>query len=363
MTAIALPARARILVVTLRRLGDVLLSTPLIRSLRRALPEANITALVFAGTEGILAGNPDLDALEVAPARRSAGETLALARRLWRRYDLAISTHSGDRPMFFAWAAARRRIGPVEPAGFSARLERFTFERVVSADHGIHRVDDVLRLADAMGIARVPQVVNPAGRVGADARPARPYAVIHAGPMFRYKRWTVEGWRALAAALARRGLDLIATGGPAPEERRYLDEVWGTADCPVRRLDGQLSWPALAATIGGAQVYVGPDTSVTHLAAASGCPTVALYGPTDPRIWGPWPAGGLDRPWEKAGTVQRRGNVWLVQNSLPCMPCQLEGCDRHIGSRSQCLDEMSVRQVLGAVEEALAAPMDRRVPA
>jgi heptosyltransferase-3 len=363
MTALALPARPRILVVTLRRLGDVLLTTPLIRSLRRALPDAKIAALVFSGTEGILDGNPDVDSVVVAPAKPTAMETLALARRLLRRYDLAISTQSGDRPMFFAWAAARRRIGPVEPGGVAARLERLAFERVVGADHGLHRVAEVLRLADALGIARVPQVVAPAGRAPAEARFARPYAVIHAGPMFRYKRWTLDGWRQLATALARRGLELIATGGPAADERRYLDEVWAASDCPVRRLDGRLSWPELAGVIGGAQVYVGPDTSVTHLAAASGCPTVALYGPTDPRIWGPWPAGGLDRPWGRAGTLQRRGNVWLVQNPLPCMPCQLEGCERHIASYSQCLDEMPVQRVLGAVEQALVSRTGHGLPA
>ncbi len=82
---------------------------------------------------------------------------------------------------------------------------------------------------------------------------------------------------------------------------------------------------------------------------------VALFGPTDPRLWGPWPAAGLSEPWAAAGTIQRRGNVWLVQNPLPCMPCQNEGCDRHVASHSQCLDEMSPRQVLTAVEQALAS--------
>jgi len=81
---------------------------------------------------------------------------------------------------------------------------------------------------------------------------------------------------------------------------------------------------------------------------------VALYGPTDPRLWGPWPVGGLDRPWVAAGTIQRRGNVWLVQNPLPCLPCQLEGCERRLDSHSQCLDELSVNQVLIAVDQALA---------
>src|SRR5579871_1615069 len=111
---IVLPARARILVITLRRLGDVLLTTPLIRSLKRAWPDAAIDALVFEGTQGILEGNPDLAGVIAMPARPSTGETLALLRRLWRRYDLAISTQSGDRPTMFAWAAARRSVGLVD---------------------------------------------------------------------------------------------------------------------------------------------------------------------------------------------------------------------------------------------------------
>jgi heptosyltransferase III len=97
---------------------------------------------------------------------------------------------------------------------------------------------------------------------------------------------------------------------------------------------------------------------VTHLAAASGCPTIALYGPTDPRLWGPVPAAGLEPMWEAAGTIQRRGNVWLVQNPLPCLPCQNEGCERHLTSFSRCLDELLPVQVLQAVDSALDRALD-----
>src|SRR6185503_10246297 len=97
-------------------------------------------------------------------------------------------------------------------------------------------------------------------------------------------RWTDAGWRALADALAARGFAVVATGGP--DDKPALDALWeGQAN--ITRLDGTLAWPELAALIGGASVYVGPDTSVTHLAAATGVPTVALFGPTDPRLWGP----------------------------------------------------------------------------
>src|SRR5205823_13336944 len=108
-----------------------------------------------------------------------------------------------------------------------------------------------------------------------------------------------------------------------------------------------------------ARIDVGPDTSVTHLASAIGAPTVALYGPTDPRLWGPWPASGLSMPWDAAGTIQNRHNVWLVQNPPSCpwaiLPCQQEGCFRRLESYSQCLDELTVSQVLSAVDAALAS--------
>ena len=348
---LALPGRPRILVVSLRRLGDVLLTTPLIRSLRRAWPDARIEALVFADTAGILRGNPDLDAVVEMPAAPRMGQGVALAARLWRRYDLAISIQSGDRPTTFAVLAGRRRVAPVE-AHLGGWIKQWLLQRSLPVQVGIHRVEGVLRLADLLGIARVPELVCPSARPCAEA-PAGAYAVVHAAPMFRYKQWTVAGWRALAAALAGRGLTVVASGGPAAAERRYLDTVWEGA--PVLRLDGRLDWAQLTGLLAKARVYVGPDTSVTHLAAAAGCPTVALYGPTDPRLWGPWPVGGLTRPWEAAGAIQRRGNVWLVQNALPCTPCQLEGCERRLESDSVCLLELPAERVIAAADQALAA--------
>jgi heptosyltransferase III len=345
-----LPARPRILVVALRRLGDVLLATPLIRSIRRAWPEAALDALVFADTAGILEGNPDVDRVIVMPARPSFAQSLAVAIRLFKRYHLAVSTQSGDRPTFFALLAGRTQAGPVWPG---ERFKRRLLRRPVAAEGAVHRVEEMLRIADALGIARVAEVVCPAGNPPSELGLAGPYAMIHASPKFPYKQWTRGGWHALAAALRARGLAVVASGGPA--DRAFLDALWDDAP-QVRRLDGRLRWPELSALLRHARLYVGPDTSVTHLAAASGCPTVALFGPTDPRLWGPWPAQGLSTPWEAAGTIQRRHNVWLVQNPLPCLPCQQEGCDRRLDSRAQCLDELAPAQVLMAVDQALSVP-------
>ncbi len=216
-----------------------------------------------------------------------------------------------------------------------------------------HRVTQLMRLADVLGLDSTAQIVCPRALTACEIAPSKPYAVVHASPFYRYKRWTDAGWRGLVRELSARGLGIIATEGPDPAERAYLDALWAKIDVSVTRT--QLDWPSLAQLLKGAALYVGPDTSTTHLAAASGCPTIALYGPTSPRLIGPWPVGGLERPWEPAGTIQRRGNVWVVQNPLPCLPCEKLGCDGHLESRSQCLDELSVKQVLSAVDEAISS--------
>ena len=350
MDRIDLPDNARILVVALRRLGDVLLTTPLVRSIKRAWPGATIDMLVFENTAPILQGNPDIDNVIVMPERAGALQSLRLAARLWRRYALAVTTQAGDRPTVFAIAAGRKRVGPVQ-ARLSGRVVRWIFDRSVDMQNGIHRVEENLLLAGLLGIEPHPQMVAPRAALPATAKPDQPYVVIHAAPFFRYKQWHREGWRTVAGDLLRRGFAIVATGGPGDDERRYLDDVW--RDLPVRRLDGQLAWPQIAALLFDARAYVGPDTSVTHLAAATGCPTVALYGPTDPRVWGPWPAEGLREGWQTSGTIQRRGNVWLVQNPLDCMPCGQEGCLRHVHSHSLCLDQMPIQRVTDALDQAL----------
>ncbi len=351
MPPLSLPDRPRILVVSLRRIGDLLLTTPLIRSLKRAWPDASIDVLVFDGTAGIIAGNPDIASVIAIPQRPGLHATIGLLARLAKRYHLAVSTQTGDRPTLFAIVAGRIHAALTATDGppIGSALKRFMLHRSVAATENIHRVEQMLRLADALGIARVPELVCPAGIAPAGVAAGDNYAVIHAGPMFRYKEWIREGWRALAAALEQRGLEVIATGGPGEAERKYLDAVW-QGKVVVHRL----AWPEVAGLLKGARLYVGPDTSTTHLAAAAGCPTIALFGPMDPRVWGPWPVGGLNEPWAAAGTIQNRGNVWIVQNPLPCLPCTFEGCERHIGSYSACLDELAPAQVLRAVDQALA---------
>jgi heptosyltransferase III len=357
-----LPARPRILVITLRRLGDVLLTTPLIRSIRRGFKQAVLDVLVFRGSDAILRGNPDIDRVITTAERPAIGETLALVRGLFRRYDLVVCTQVGDRPTLFALLAGRCRAGLVPRPGMTgSRWKRRVHHVAITPEPETHRVTQLMALARALGLDGAAEIVCPRGSGRSNFAVQEPYAVLHANPFYPYKRWTDAGWRTLARGLADRRLTVVASEGPDPSEWAYLDRVWATASTPVTRL--RLDWAELAALLKRAAIYVGTDTSTTHLAAASGCPTVALYGPTSPRLIGPWPVGGLARPWEPSGTIQNRGNVWVVQNPQPCLPCEKLGCEGHLESFSRCLDELTAAQVLAAVDRAMAASeMSSRAP-
>lgn len=350
---LALPAKPRILVITLRRLGDVLMSTPLLRTIRRRWPEATLHTLLFTGSERIIKGNPDLDDIITVPQRPNVAQMLALARKLGRSYDLAVSTQSGDRPTLYAIMAARRRVGLVPLHRGSIWWKRLMLDRPVAVGHDCHRFEEIQLLANALGLPLIPDVVCPQGSATESIAPPTPYAVLHPTPFERYRRWNDDGWRALARGLAERKLAVVVTEGRDAAERAYVENIFGSLD--VIRERGTLDWPGLAGLLSGAAVYVGPDTSMTHLAAASGCATVALHGSTNPQRTGAWPKGGFPKMWDRAGTVQNRGNVWVVQNPLPCLPCEELGCERHLDSHSTCLDELSADQVLAAVDRALGA--------
>jgi len=159
--------------------------------------------------------------------------------------------------------------------------------------------------------------------------------------------------------------ELVAVVGASGSGKSTLLHVFGGLDAAdrehVAELGGRLPFAALTPLIEGARIFVGPDTSVTHLAAATGTPTIALFGPSHPVAWGPWPLrwrGEGPSPWQLKAPLQRRGNVWLIQGEGDCVPCNQEGCDRHLESHSRCLDELSVERVIAVVDEVL---VQRRV--
>ncbi len=346
-----------ILVVVTRRIGDVLLATPLIRSLKRAWPEASVDVLVFEGTQGVIEDYADVRRILQIPPRPGLLRHLAFVLRLARRYDVALSLVPGDRPTFYAYVAGRWRAGLLLPTKKESWKRRFLHRWIAFDERNTHTVAMHLALAGAIGIAPQREIAvswsdREAREVDALLGAGRvPYAVLHPFPKFNYKMWRTEGWIEIASWLDERGYRSVISGGPDAQEVSYAGELARAMPQGTLNLAGRLTLGGTGCLLARAALYVGPDTAVTHMAAALGTPTVALYGPTNPVKWGPWPRGydGSGNPWRRLGS-QRSGNVFLLQGAGACVPCHLEGCDRHVASFSDCLQQLSAAQVTAAIE-------------
>ncbi len=348
---------ARVLVIVTRRIGDVLLTAPLIRSIKDAWPAVHIDLLVFRGTEGVLAGNPDLDRIIAVPL---SGHWRFI-RQMWRKYDLAISTSPSDRPTLYAWLAGKTRIG-VMTDDLKSAWKRALLNAMVPFDNiDLHTVVQNLQLADLLGLPRrFETLIQWSARDEAAIAGVFPefgrtkFAVLHLYPKFTYKMWHLEKWQALARWLHARSLTVVLTGSGDSEEKKYVSRFADSVSPSPVYLAGQLDFSQLALLLNRAALYVGPDTVTTHLAAAMGVPTVALFGPSNPVKWGPWPRGceAERSPYTWRGT-QFTGNVALVQGSGACVPCLLEGCARHVLSESVCLQMLPAAAVIEAAEKLL----------
>jgi heptosyltransferase-3 len=353
---------SNILVVVTRRIGDVLLTTPMIRSLRHAWPEAKIDALVFEGTEGVLASNPDLDRMITVQQRPTFRQHLRLLRDLWRSYDLALSMMPSDRPTFYAFIAGKRRVGLVMEGGKHLWKKWLLSQSVQFDNLNTHTVLMNLKLADLLGIPRCHEVVaawneqdEAAVREVLPFDPDRQaYAALHVYPMYAYKAWRSEAWVELAEWLNGKGMRLVLTGGKSTDETAYVRNLLGLLPPDTVDAAGKLNLAGVAYLLSKARAYVGPDTVVTHMAAATGVPTVALFGPSNPVKWGPWPKGYSEdsNPYAMRGT-QHVNNVVLLQGEGDCVPCMEEGCERHIASLSACLQNLPAAKAIDALSVLL----------
>jgi heptosyltransferase-3 len=335
--------------------------------MRMAWPKAEIDVLVFEHTDGILQRNPDINRVITVPTRPGFWAHLRLILSIFRRYDLALTTLLGDRPTLYVWIAGRTRIG-MQDGSSKEHWKQYLLTRWAMFDHtGTHTVRTNLGLVKELGIKPCYEVV--AAWDASDEHSAtglipfdlvrEPFVVLHMSPKFSYKMWHRDGWVELANWLAKIGIRSVLTGSGAPDEMEYVAQIFRSMPSGTVNMAGKLSLAESAYVIARAKGYVGPDTALTHVAAALGTPTVALFGPSNPVKWGPWPRNFEEdrNPYTLIGT-QRVNNVILLQGKGDCVPCMEEGCDRHNDSLSDCLQKLPAVRVIAAMSELLNLPKE-----
>lgn len=352
----------RILVIALRFLGDVLLTTPLLHSLKAAYPHADVDVLVFPNTAAMLEGNPDIGRILTIPNRPALKDQLDLLRKIFRHYDLSVAVQTGDRPFLYCVLSARCRVAAVPMKGSTGWWKRFFLNGYVEYDNeNTHTLLQHLKLLDPLGIPASYSLVPPRPALQIQISDYLPwlrqgveYVLMHPCPQWVYKQWPLENWILLGNFIHQAGLKLVLSGGPDSLETEFLARLCSALPEDTINLAGRVSLAQLAQIIAGARCFIGPDTGITHLAAAMCVPVVVLFGPTNPVKWAPWPCGYASsaNPYRKVGD-QTLNNVYLLQGREDCVPCDQEGCERYRQSRSRCLDFLPLHKVESVVRNIL----------
>ena len=371
----------KVLFIATRQIGDVLVTTPLIQQARELWPEAEFHFLGYRGKLDMLKGNPDIAELIETSDRPGFGEYLSLFNRLFQRYDLAIVTQPSDRAYFYGLVAAFRRVGVLggHPQGLTEQdkakkskndkqnaWKKAICLHTVDVDYfGQHVITEKLRLLEVFYknvqdlFSKPISVVPPAGEALTPVIASQlrsPYVVVHPGPLTAYKRWPLAYWQTLVTWLTQQGWQVVLSASPAKQDLQLNQDIVSLLDEATRQnvvnAAGKLSIPQARSLIQGAHLYIGVDTSITHLAAACNIPTVALFGPTPPSNFGPWPNGFIGKqPYQLRARTQTVGNVTILQGPGECVPCRKAGCEDRPDSRSECLDLLEPNQVIEDIEK------------
>ncbi len=293
----------RLLFIKLKHIGDALLLTPTLTAVKQAYPQAEVCVLVRKGTEGILAGCPSIDRIltSAAPeaARRSWGDLqrdVQQLRELRRQPpDWAFELSDGDRGRWMAWMSGARRVVATSVNVKSGWVARRLVSDWVDRDWtGGHRVEK-----DFQTVSAVLPLTSPIPPLSFQPEACRAweaggalesgsFVVLHPGTRWRRKRWPADRWLELGRRILGQGDRVVVSSGPDAEERQGASALVAALGAGAMSTDGQTSWAQLAWLLRRASAFVGVDTAAMHLAAACGCPTVAIFGPSVIHQWRPW---------------------------------------------------------------------------
>jgi predicted lipopolysaccharide heptosyltransferase III len=329
----------KILIINLAFIGDVLLSTPVARALRRAYPEAKIDMLVIPLAAEIAKGNPyvnDVFVYDKKGKHKKIGELFKLIGQIRKQYyDMAIATNFASRGAMLAWACGiRYRLGYDIQHGGLFLTHAVRAVRLANR----HEAENYLDVLEPLGISledtSLALQIDPGDSKALHEKvtidQGKPTVVICPIGSYPQKSWTISGFAELIRSITP-ACNCFLIGAKSDADK--LKKINSAAGNSAVVLAGTLSLGEVAALLAEARLLVTVDTGPMHIADAVGTPVVALFGPTDPQIWGP-----------------RGANATVLRHVVPCTPCW----GKTECAQVECMTGISIQQVLSAVEQVVA---------
>ena len=324
-----------ILVLQLKRIGDLILTLPAVATLRENFPDAQITLAISSECADLLPAIPNVNRiLLVRRNLRDLALFLLLARE---RFDYCIDFTRNDRSALLAFlSGARKRIVYRRRDQFQKRRARVYSDFVKVRKLAMHTIDYNLALVGPLGVRNVSRALRlelpqkareKANALRRDSKINEAYVIFHPGSARAEKFWEPQRW-ADVIEHARSGsqISVLLTGGASWAEQKHLREVKGRLRQPVADLSGKTDLLTLAALIEQARLLVTVDSAPMHLAAVTQTPQVILFGPTNPFHWRPLEGPALILHGESATPLTE------FSPEQPCMPMREISTEAVIGA-------------------------------
>lgn len=320
----------RFLLVQLADIGDLVLATPAISALRQAWPRAQID--LFASRHAVPIVPPSLVNRIIPFDRDGQSASRALFRPQNVRRLLSLGSGHYDTVIFFHHFTLKMGVVKFRLIARACRAKRilglqnhhvgFLTDSIVDegfgAKHEAQHWLDLVGLVGASSHPRPAQVNREPHPATSDWHKTGPKIVIHAGSggYSQARRWPPRYFAEVARQLRRQYRAEIVLVGTSGDDG---DEAARIMDFEPRNLVGRTSLPQLADVIAHADLFIGADSGVMHIAAASGTPVISLFGPSNFHAWRPWSAGG---------------DAVVLTSQVRCSPCSYVG--HSIGAREGC---------------------------
>src|SRR5262249_18597230 len=280
-----------ILLIQLKRIGDLILTTPAIAAIRKNFPDAKVTLVISSDCQALAPAISGLNKLLLMPLGRAGlGTAASLARG---KFDYCIDFTRNDRSALLVFLSrAKKRIVSFRIKVRSKFRTRFYNEFVPHQMRDSHTIDYHLGLLAPLGISKASRAVQlqlpKSSRETADEllgtnNVRRGFIIFHPGSARAEKFWDARRWaEVINHAGDAHEVDLVLTGGSGPLEQKHISEIKSKARYRLVDLSRETDLLTLAALIARGRLLVTAESAPMHLASQSRTPQAILFGPTNP---------------------------------------------------------------------------------
>ena len=335
-----------ILLIQLKRIGDLILTTPAIGALRDKFPDASISLVVSAAVKELLPAITGVD--KVFEVRGKTDDALDWIALSLGKYEYCLDFTRNDRSSFLTFlSGARKRITSDHPK-LRTKLRARSYNEFVDAPVGfLHTIDYHLALLKPLGIENASRAIRlelPTETIAkADellhaAGVRDDFVCFHPGSARAEKFWEAGRWaKAIDYCARETGIACVLTGGRSSMEQAQIAAIKAATKSRPIDLSGKTNLLTLAALVRKARLLVTVDSAPMHFAAAWNTPQVVLFGPTNPFHW---------HPRSESAIVLLGGNAGPLAEFRP-------------KQRAVPMNQISTEAVINAMESLLSAPAAR----